>query len=300
MWLALTFLVIAADATSQAAPSGVAGAHLHPVSFRKSKTSCRCCSSPVLASANFVVHSQVQQPQSEDVLRVCESLCAQLQTQWLGGTRAEPWLPRCEIVLHATRESYLREVGMGAGQTRGSCLIKFDGDRIAVRRIDLLADDPARALSALAHELTHVILADRFGQPSLPRWADEGLATLADAESKRALHRRDLLSAVQIGEHMRLIDLLSVEMYPPKHQFAVFYGQSMSLAEFLVQRDEPARLVDFVEQAQELGHDLALQRVYGIRSVAELERRWTQYLANEDAATARPQNATRPVTLGDD
>jgi hypothetical protein len=282
MWLALTILTIAAD--PHAGANAVQRAqHNTPARLVSIQRGDRNYASPRLAaSANFVVRSQVDQPRADRVLEVCDTLCAELQEKWLGQSPAEPWRPRCEIVLHATRESYLREVGAGGAQTRGCCLIQFDGDRIVTRRIDLLADNPDRALSALAHELTHVILADRFGNRPLPRWADEGIATLSDAANKQALHRRDLLAAVRGRGHMRVIDLLSVDGYPPRHQLAVFYGQSLSLVEYLAQLDDPARLVDFVEQAGELGYDRALQQVYDINNVAELERLWYEQLAASD------------------
>ena len=51
-------------------------------------------------------------------------------------------------------------------------------------------------MTALPHELTHLILADRFSPRQVPRWSDEGMAVLADPAEKQRLHLRDLRQAL--------------------------------------------------------------------------------------------------------
>ncbi len=190
----------------------------------------------MLESANFCVCGIASQEQIKALLDTCEATRSGLSTQWLGsdksgsdklgrdnldggksgggksgggksgggksgggksgGGKAGVWEPKCYIVLHPTAESYLREVGEGQ-MTAGSSLIEFAGNRLVTRRVDLRADHPEGYLGALAHELTHVVIAERFIERQIPRWADEGMAVLADtpiqagSASRRSRARRD-------------------------------------------------------------------------------------------------------------
>jgi hypothetical protein len=40
----------------------------------------------------------------------------------------------------------------------------------------------------LPHEITHVVLADRFNTKPMPRWADEGMAVLTEPVEKKQAH----------------------------------------------------------------------------------------------------------------
>ncbi len=135
--------------------------------------------------------------------------------------------------------------------TFGCSRITFGPDeRIAARRIDLRGDDGERASSALAHELSHVILADYFGRRSLPRWADEGVAVLADSTNKQARHHADLQDAITGNKVLTFGFLAALESPPSTDRVAVFYGQSASLARFLAHRKTPHDFLSFVAISQ--------------------------------------------------
>jgi hypothetical protein len=153
----------------------------------------------------------------------------------------------------------------------------MDAGRIFKRRIDLLGEDRDWALSALPHELVHVLLAEHFPNAAPPRWAEEGFALLADAHDKRSRHRRDLHQALRTKTTMPLQKLFSTGNYPTSWQRAVFYGQSLSLVEYLVLLDTPQQFVRFVGLAMDTGHDRALKAIYGINGLGDLERRWHKY-----------------------
>jgi hypothetical protein len=55
----------------------------------------------------------------------------------------------------------------------------------------------------------------------------------------------------------------------------------MSLTEYLVNLDSSERFIEFVETTQDVGHLPALQRVYGIRGLDELESKWLRYAASQ-------------------
>ena len=234
-------------------------------------------------SPSFVVRSYRDGPVAADVANTCKSLRKQLQETWLGEAAVRDWRPPCEIVLHATRASYSRAVGAGAAQTTGSTLIRCQQNRITERRMDLLVDDEGR-VPALPHELTHVVLADPFVGRQPPRWADEGMAVLADSASKRALHQRDCLAAVRNGTALRVADLLALQQFTSADQVPAFYGQSLSLAQFLIDRDSPSRFVPFLALAMEQGYDRALRGVYGIEGTGQLESLWQRYVLSRAAA----------------
>lgn len=224
---------------------------------------------------NFLVRTYHGGPSAVKVNELCEQLRAQLQCSWLGAKSDADWRPRCEVVLHPTRARYLQAVGRGGGSTSGSSLIRLDQGRIILRRIDLLVDDQG-GLPALPHELTHVVLADRFGgQP--PRWLDEGIATMTDTVGKRTLHHRDCQEALRNGTALRIVELLSLERFATAQQVPAFYGQSLSLVHFLAEQDEPERVITFAVLAQKHGYDHALRTCYEIDGIADLDHKWRDY-----------------------
>ena len=151
--------------------------------------------------------------------------------------------------------------------------MKNEDGKIASRRIDLRLDRDDAVRRVLPHEMTHVIMAEIMLRAKTPRWADEGMAMLADLPAKQSLHERDLSKALQSGDSFRLVALVGSSEYPT-HDQQIFYGESLSLTRFLVDRRSPATFVSFVQQAAEVGYDAALRDRYGIRDVAELEKIW--------------------------
>lgn len=234
-------------------------------------------------SPSFVIRSYHDGPEAAEVASTCKSLRKQLQKTWLGEPEVHDWRPPCEIVLHATRTSYSKAVGVGAEQTTGSTVIRCQQKRITTRRIDLLVDDKGR-LPALAHELTHVVLADRFVGRQPPLWADEGMAVLADSASKRALHHRDCLAALRDGTALRVADLVRMEQFTSPSEVAAFYGQSQSLVQFLIDHRSPSRFVQFLTSSIDQGYDRALREVYEIEDTRQLEKLWQRYALSKAAA----------------
>lgn len=250
-------------------------------------------------SRDFVVCSYRGGPSPGTVAERCCSTRRQLHARWLSDRAIQPWKPRCRIVVHATRAGYLNAVGRGAAQTSGSSLIRFDGSRIVERRIDLLADGGGD-LPALAHELTHVVLADRFGGRQPPHWADEGIALLSDSAEKQALHRRDCQLALHRETALRLAEIVRLERFTSGEEAAAFYGQSLSLVDFLVRQAGPARFLTFVETGMDNGYDRALRQYYDIDGLADLERQWqgaaTHYSANATLSCQTQPASLRPST----
>lgn len=242
-------------------------------------------------TANFRVLNFGNQAVSPETAEACESLREKLAGQWLGDKDPVAWTPKCDIVLHSTDEGYSREVGSGGRDTVASSLINRKQGRIATRRIDIRATHADWQTRALGHELTHVILADRFVERALPRWVDEGMAILADPADKQGEHLRDLKHALATRDEFRVPELITLADYPQAHRWGAFYGQSASLVKFLVNQGGHERFVRFVELALERGYEKGLRQIYDF-GVADLERRWHAELA----AQARPRGAA-PSTV---
>ncbi len=205
----------------------------------------------------------------------CESQRKCLAEQWLGEDATCSWnTRRCIIVVHPTAKEYVAAVGRGGEQSSGCSTTQVSKGTIVFRRIDLRADRGDPLTAALPHELTHVVLADRFIDRPLPRWADEGMAILADPLPKQQSYQRDAQLASVSAARFTARDLLLMVDYPLEKQKAAFYGQSAALVKYLVSRGGAKKFLNFVERSMSDGSDEALRAVYEITDVAELERLW--------------------------
>jgi hypothetical protein len=230
-------------------------------------------------TASFIVVNYAPGQDAREVAAHCEAWKARLQDFWCGSANQAAWSPKCRIALHASRDHYLAVVGWGGAQTYGSSLLDFGDDReVSKRQIDLRGDSPL-GLAALPHEMTHVILADLLDGRQPPRWADEGMATLADTHDKQMRHERDLAAGLANRAAFRVGDLMSIETYPHPSRIPAFYGQSVSLTAFLALRDDPAKFVEFLRRGMDGGYDQALREVYAIDGVTHLERIWHEQRA---------------------
>ncbi len=275
----------------------VAGPGVTPL---RAAPACQCAQCPAAAwhaveTANLRILNYGPHAVTREVAEGCEIARQQLARKWLGGSvQPNRWNPKCDIVVHPTEDAYLREVGRGAGNTVASSLIDRKHGKIALRRIDVRSTQSNWQTAALGHELTHVVLADRFPARALPRWVDEGAAILADSIEKQSLHRKDLQGAVAGRTEFRLLELITLANYPDAKHWGTFYGQSASLVEFLVSQAGEERFIEFVETALELGYEPALTQVYRF-GIPELERRWYAQLRQPDRVVASVQSGQMPL-----
>lgn len=223
---------------------------------------------------------------AENVRKECDAWRAKLVAHW-GLPSPDQWSPPCEVFIHADRGSYRSAVGPGGDATFGSSSIEFKGRDVSRRRLDLLPDARGE-LSALGHELTHVILADGFGGRQPPRWFDEGIAVLADHRDKQNRHLQDVSTALAQRTAFSVGELMSLDRYPGANRMGAFYGQSFSLTLLLSQHDAPEKLIPFMQHAFEHGYDDALRKVYRIEGVAGLQMLWRKY-----QLAAKPYGALR-------
>jgi hypothetical protein len=261
LWIAYSLALLAVDAEAEAK-----GATLSP-----SADVCGC--QWQATSRNFTVRNFHRSHDARQIAEYCERWRSKLQKYWIS-TEQDAWATKCEIVVHSGSASYLAAAGSGARQTFGSSLIRFDSDRRVARRLIDFRGDHAHGLAAVPHEMTHIVLADLLGGRQPPRWADEGMAILADSHEKQMLHERDLAHGLASRSAFRVAELMNIESYPQPARIPAFYGQSASLTACLAKRDDPARFVEFLRRALDDGYDKALREVYHLDNIGELEQLW--------------------------
>jgi hypothetical protein len=213
-------------------------------------------------------------PESElrALAETSERLLRESKASWLGSTRSLPWTPSCEIVVHCNSNDYVACLGPHSAQTSGCSTIRLDQGHVVGRRIDLCAEAPDWRTESLPHELTHVVLADRFSTCRISPWADEGIAMLAETCQMRDRRLKALRQVIGGGATYTVRDLMGVKAFPQPAFRIAFYGQSVALVSLLLQWGTRQQLLEFVEASQSQGPDAALAAVYGNRSMAELEQ----------------------------
>jgi hypothetical protein len=234
----------------------------------------------VATTASFRVYSFSSSSQADQVAKHCEHLRAAL-AQAHGLKPATNWNPKCEVFLFVNKHKYGAVVGRQAMETLGSSLVTPETGSVTSRRIDLRTDVPNYLEEVLPHELTHVLIADQFRDCPPPLWYDEGLALLADSQSKQVLHQRDLRIGVNRGATFSLTALLTTKSYPSADRVGVFYGQCASVTRYLCQAGPPEKVHDFARRSEQVGVNLALKEAYGINGVAELEPLWRKSLSSQ-------------------
>jgi hypothetical protein len=270
---------------------------------------CSCPECPVIRShwdrnwfvvetASFQVRCESSSQPAEHLARHAESLRKTLQAKWLNESASVDWTPRCQVLLYDSQQNYVAAVGRGSERTVGSSLVEESKGKVLSRRIDLVGGKAAFLSAALPHELTHVVVKDRFATSKLPHWADEGMAILADPDAKQRRHQSDLLQAHSHRAAFHTAELLALGTYPPSHRFGAFYGQCASLTGYLVGLKGPAVFVDFVERADRFGYDSALHECYGIANIGELDRHWYRAVSSLGASgQAALSRAKAPILL---
>ena len=214
--------------------------------------------------------------------------------RWGSPALQRPWTPRCEIQLYPSG----REFAQATGQTENSpgfSTILSNGNRVTARRTSLRGDHPQLLTAILPHEVTHVVLADLFTVQQIPRWADEGMAVLAEPNAEQNLRAAELQEPLETGRVLEINKLMSMD-YPEAKDWSLYYAQSVSLTRFLVEQGTPERFLQFVRDVHRTGIEAALQSAYGIGGLNELQDRWLAY-ARQQLATlkvARRSPSGRP------
>jgi hypothetical protein len=225
---------------------------------------------PDYQTRNFVVFAPTRDI-AKQVGNAAEIYRKQLAIEWLGYELPQ-WSAQCPIKVK------VGQIGAGGAttfsfypNTQGSAEV-CNWDMNIQGSLERILD------SVLPHEVSHTIFACHFRRP-LPRWADEGAATLAEHESER--RRQDLTLKQVIGTPRRipLRNLLNIKDYPKDPQDVLtLYAEGYSLADLLVQEGGRARYLKFVADAHQHGWEKAIRMHYSYHGVEDLEKRWYDWV----------------------
>jgi len=153
----------------------------------------------------------------------CEELRSHLGETWFGEP-ADAWQVPCDIVVHETTASYVAALGPGSEQSSGCASFEIESGKIVRRRIDLRSTAGDWFDSSLPHELTHVVLAERFTRVRIPRWADEGMAILVEPAVKQRRRREALERGLADKKGFTARELTGLIDYPAADRREAFYG----------------------------------------------------------------------------
>lgn len=238
----------------------------------------------IAESANFRIYHNQPRDSVERAAEAAERARVEMSRKWLGDVDPT-WSPRCDLYLHATGQDYSRATSVPASSP-GHSTLRTEGSRVVFRRIDLHCDDPNLLTAVLPHETTHVVLAGKFGDQPVPRWADEGMAVLAEPRDRVERYLRNLPRHRADGQLFALHQLLQLNDYPEPRRVGAFYAQSVSLVEFLAGERGPLTFTRFVRDGMRSGYEGALKRHYGFQDFRELEQHWRRFALKEDPALA--------------
>ncbi len=237
----------------------------------------------VAQTENFrILHNQPR-AFAEQVALAAEKGRALLCDRWLADA-ADRWTPRCDIWLYATPDEYSRATGVSA-QMPGHSTTHGEGQRIIARRIDLRCDHAGLLSAVLPHEITHVVIADRFGEKRVPPWANEGMAVLSEPREQLAKHCGNVPRYWREGRLYSVAQMVRMGDYPPPAEMGSFYAQSVMLVDFLVAQKGPRTFVRFLEDIGYFGYEPALQQHYGW-SRAQMEQLWQRRVQQEVGSQA--------------
>lgn len=202
----------------------------------------------------------------------------------------------------------VRPGSMGAG---GETRFQFVGNEVL--NWDMYVQGSLERIldSVLPHEVNHTIFACHFRRP-LPRWADEGAATLFEHRSEQ-VKQLSLLNQVinSDREFINLDKLLTMKEYPKGYRpMLIMYSEGYALADFLVQQGGRKKYLQFLEDGNRLGWTKAIKKNYHHGGVESLETNWKGWVLAgmpklntptgdmlASAAVVRGQDAARPAIL---
>lgn len=221
---------------------------------------------------NFVVHAPTEEF-AKQVAFTAESWRSRLAKEWLGHELPN-WYKACPIQVKVG-------TALGAG---GATTFNFDRNRrtgeqeVFGWRMNVQGTAERILDSVIPHEVSHTIFASHFRRP-LPRWADEGAATLAEHESEQRRQDLHLKQVWNTSHKIPLQSLLSMTEYPSDmRDVMTLYAQGYSLADFLVQKRGKATYLKFLASADKEGWPAALQKHYDIKGIESLEGKWGNWV----------------------
>jgi hypothetical protein len=218
-----------------------------------------------------ILHNQPKEL-VDRVGRVAEDTRLKLQRKWFGDDTID-WDGRCSVYLHPDRAKYNAKAGIpnALGHTRTFSW----GKDVQSRSIHLPAQQPKMLEDVLPHEVSHSVLAVRF-QGRTPRWADEGMAMLAET-APAIVECIGRLPKYKKDHSLFALDILMQTEETDHFQSLEYYSQSASLVQFLTALKGPQAFTAFLQTSLVKDYPTALKQHYEITGFSDLQKRWQAY-----------------------
>jgi hypothetical protein len=239
----------------------------------------------IVDTANFRCWSQLPEADARRLAESCEVWRSRLRSAWITKADSSDWTPKCEVYIHPNQAAYNQTLRRPGDASVGTTAMNFDQGRTVYRRIDVRADASDWSNAALPHELTHVVLGERFGGHALPRWADEGIAMLSESAEKHRERLENFQTILVARNTFPIGDLVTAKGMPAPHRRDAFYGQSLALSSLLVRKGTPAKFADFIEDSIRIGSDQALKTHYAMNGVLELQQEWNDWVKRPESVS---------------
>ena len=231
-------------------------------------------------TVNFVVEAATPEL-ARQVGEAAENHRKQLAISWLGQS-LKPWFHKCKVIVNAG-------ANLGAGGRT-----KFKFDRGDVYGWDMHVQGSVERIldSVIPHEVSHTILACHFRRP-VPRWADEGAASLIEHDSERHKQQQLVNQLIHTGRRIPLRILLDMTEYPTDmQQVLALYAEGYSLTQYLVQSHGRETFLRFLNDANARGWDAAIKSFYARGNVEALERDWSSWVIAGSPSSLQPEGQT--------
>jgi len=224
---------------------------------------------------NFVVNAPTAEI-AKQVALTAEHYRGELAVQWLGHELPR-WSKPCDVSVKVGQ--------VGAG---GATTFSFNNGEVYGWRMNVQGSLERILDSVVPHEVSHTILACHFRRP-LPRWADEGAATLIEHSSERLRQRKMLEQVYRTPRRIPLRKLLVIKEYPKDmRDVLTLYAEGYSLADYLVQAGGKSMFLKFLDEGDRRGWDGALKKFYGFSNIEALEKQWGGWIACGSPALQLP------------
>ena len=224
---------------------------------------------------HFVVYYAGKEKFATEVLAKAEKLYGTI-TKRLGFTRYGDfwlWNDRAKIWIYATRADFIaaeKAPGWAAGKA-------------SVKTRELKAYETSADFfeTVLPHELSHLIFREFTGLGSdVPLWLDEGVAQLQEKDRKKS---GPLLKEAALKG--TLIPLSKLMLVRPEQLDgmgpAIFYAQSVSLVEFIVDKYGATSFRKFcgkLKAGKSVNDALRFTYPASIRNITDLQKAWLKHL----------------------
>jgi hypothetical protein len=217
-------------------------------------------------SPNFMVQAPTTEI-ARQVAEAAEESRRKLAIQWYGH-EINNWGEPCEVSVVIGRN-------LGAG---GATRFKFDRGEVYGWKMEVQGSLERILDSVIPHEVNHTILACYFRR-KVPRWADEGAATVVEHISEKGRSFDLAEKLVNQGRRIPLRVLLNMTQYPrDTDQVLAMYAQGYSLTEFLLQQKGRKHFLNFLNDAHHRGWDRAITTFYGSQGIEKLEQKWSGWV----------------------